>query len=198
MIFENSFVVSAGVDDAWRTILDVPGISPCFPGASLTEQVDTDTYKGNVSLKLGPVALKFNGVAKIVERDAERHVLVVDASGADAKGRGNAKAVAHFVLVPENEDTRINVSTDLSLTGSVAQYARGTSLIQSVSAALIKEFESRLNRRFENREAPATRATGETQGSHVAATSNAIGPTLLWKIFMSAVRNIFRKSETHE
>lgn len=182
------------MDEAWRTILDVPGISPCFPGADLTEQVDKDTYKGNVSLKLGPVALKFNGVAKIMERDAERHVLVVDASGADAKGRGSAKAIARFVLVPENEDTRINVSTELSLTGSVAQYARGTALIQSVSAALISEFESRLNRRFDKHEPPVDRASGEAQGSHVAATSNAIGLSLLWRIFVSAVRNMFRRS----
>ena len=36
MQLENSFVVPAGIDAAWSTLLDVEGVAPCLPGATLT------------------------------------------------------------------------------------------------------------------------------------------------------------------
>ena len=56
MKLENEFRVDVPVDEAWRVLLDVERIAPCMPGAQLTEVVDDTTYKGNISVRLGPVA----------------------------------------------------------------------------------------------------------------------------------------------
>lgn len=190
MIFENSFVVGAAPDAAWKIILNVPEIAPCLPGANLTEQVDDNTYKGNVSVKLGPVALAFNGTAQIVQRDDVEHTATVRANGSDAKGRGAAKAEARFKLVPDPLGTKVRVVTDLTLTGSVAQYGRGAGLIQSVAAGLIEQFEQRLNDRLGKvEEVESDPTTDELTKFHSA---NAIGPKMLCRILFASVKNIFR------
>lgn len=190
MIFENSFVVAAAPDAAWKIILDVPEIAPCLPGASLTEQVDDNTYKGNVSVKLGPVALAFNGTAQIAQRDDVEHTATVRANGSDSKGRGAAKAEARFKLVPDPLGTKVQVVTDLTLTGSVAQYGRGAGLIQSVAAGLIEQFEQRLNDQLGKvEEVESGRRAGEPTKPN---PPNAIGLKTLWRILVASVRNIFR------
>jgi carbon monoxide dehydrogenase subunit G len=189
MIFENSFTVAASPEEAWKIILNVPEIAPCLPGANLTEQVDENTYKGNVAIKLGPVALTFNGTAQITERDDAGHLLVVLAKGSDSKGRGAARAVARFRLLPDPRGTKVQVDTDLSLTGSVAQYGRGAGLIQGVAAGLIEQFEQRLNQRLgKTNVAPAAVVSEMPQ----ANKANSIGLGLLWRILVSSIRNLFR------
>jgi carbon monoxide dehydrogenase subunit G len=189
MIFANSFTVAASPEEAWKIILDVPEIAPCLPGANLTEQVDANTYKGNVAIKLGPVALVFNGTAEITERKEVEHSLVVLAKGSDSKGRGAAKAVARFKLLPDPRGTKVHVDTDLSLTGSVAQYGRGAGLIQGVAAAMIEQFEHRLNARLgQGSAAQVVAATGVLE----TAAVNSIGPGLLWRVVVNSIRNVFR------
>jgi uncharacterized protein len=190
MIFENSFVVAAAPDAAWKIILNVPEIAPCLPGANLTEQVDENTYKGNVSVKLGPVALTFNGTAQIVQRDDVEHTATVRASGSDSKGRGAAKAETRFKLLPDSRGTMVQVVTDLTLTGSVAQYGRGAGLIQSVATGLIEQFEQRLNDRLDKiAEVDGSLAAGEAKGAN---PPNSIGLKMVWRILVASVKNMFR------
>ncbi|HVX74606.1 MAG TPA: SRPBCC family protein [Bradyrhizobium sp.] len=190
MIFENSFVVAAAPDDAWKIILNVPEIAPCLPGANLTEQVDDNTYKGNVSVKLGPVALTFNGTAQIVQRDDAEHTAAVRANGSDLKGRGAAKAEARFKLLPDPRGSKVQVVTDLTLTGSVAQYGRGAGLIQSVASGLIEQFEQRLNERL----GKVVTSDGNPAAGEAAtpAPPNTIGLKMLWRILVASVKNMFR------
>jgi carbon monoxide dehydrogenase subunit G len=190
VIFENSFTVAAPLDEAWKLILNVPEIAPCLPGANLTEQVDADTYKGNVAIKLGPVALTFNGTAQIIQRDDAGHTATVRANGSDSKGRGAAKAETRFQLLPEARGTNVQIVTDLTLTGSVAQYGRGGGLIQTVAAGLIDQFEQRLNERLGK--TSASGGVSSTPDIVQANAPNSIGLGLLWRILVSRIRNVFR------
>ena len=71
--FENEFEVPVPVDQAWDILMDIERIAPCVPGAELTEVVDKDTYKGKISVKLGPVALTFNGQTTFEEINVGDH-----------------------------------------------------------------------------------------------------------------------------
>lgn len=198
MVFENVFFVSRDVDDTWSIILDVPEIAPCFPGAKLTEKIDNNTYKGTVNVKLGPVALSFNGTAIIKEQDDIHHRMTVEASGADSKGRGTAKAEARFSLSPEKDGTLVKVQTDLNMSGSVAQFARGVSLIQSVSTSLIKEFENRLNQQLA-RQIPANLTTPApipfTSEKAMPKSDNDIGIGFLFQVLRDWIISLCRRAE---
>jgi uncharacterized protein len=137
MQLEHSFTVPVPVEDAWRVLLDVPRIAPCMPGATLTG-VDGDAFTGTVKVKLGPIALTYQGKGRFLERDADAHRAVIEASGKDTRSAGTAAATVTAVLVPEGDATRVAVTTDLKVTGRPAQFGR--SMIADVSAKLLGQF----------------------------------------------------------
>jgi uncharacterized protein len=159
MQIQNSFVVPVDAATAWRLLLDVPRMARCMPGATLTEARDDRSYAGNVVVKLGPVRLTFAGEARIAELDDAARRAKVEAKGSDTKGRGSAQAKLDFVLVGDGATTRVDVTTDLQLTGSVAQYGRGAGLIKEVANQLVGEFAGNLAREIAASETPQRDAT---------------------------------------
>jgi isopentenyl-diphosphate delta-isomerase type 1 len=148
MEFDNSFEVPLPPDQAWPVLMDIPGIAPCMPGAQLTEVVDDRTYKGNIAVRLGPVALTFAGVVKFEEINDAGRTARVRAQGNDAKGRGAAQAAATFRLEPSAAGSKVLVHTDLTLSGAVAQYGRGVGMIQATASALMNQFAKNLKARL--------------------------------------------------
>ena len=149
MEFDNSFDVPLPPDQAWKTLMDIERIAPCMPGAQLTEKVDDRTYKGKVSVRLGPVALTFQGTATFEEIDEAGHNARVKAQGADAKGRGGANASVGFRLEPSDAGSTVLIHTDLQLSGSVAQYGRGAGMIQDLAGQIIGQFAKNLAQQVE-------------------------------------------------
>lgn len=138
VLLEHSFTVPVPVSQAWEVLLDIERIAPCMPGAALTS-ADGDDFAGTVKVKLGPVSLMFKGKGRFVERDEAAHRVVITASGADSRGGGTAAAKVTASLHDAGDDgTRVQVATDLDITGKAAQFGRG--LIGDVSAKLIGQF----------------------------------------------------------
>jgi carbon monoxide dehydrogenase subunit G len=170
MEFDNSFDVPLPPDQAWPVLMDIRRMAPCMPGAELTEIVDDRSYKGKISVRLGPVALTFAGLVKFEEIDDAAHKARVRAQGDDAKGRGAAQAIATFRLEPNGAGSTVQVHTDLSLSGAVAQYGRGVGMIQATAAALIKQFAGNLKAEL------ATRGASPASASATSAASAATRP----------------------
>ncbi len=147
MLLKNTFDVPHPVDAVWEFFEDIPQVAACLPGAELTEVIDEDDYKGRVMVGLGPVKLRFNGVAHITERDAAAKRLVLDAQGADEKGRGQASLKLVAQLTPTSRGTKVDLDQDLDLSGAAAQYGRG--MIADVTATLMGQFATNMQRRIE-------------------------------------------------
>jgi carbon monoxide dehydrogenase subunit G len=158
MEFDNSFEVPLPPAQAWPVLMNIQGIAPCMPGAQLTEVVDDKTYKGNIAVRLGPVALTFAGLVKFEEIDNVNHSARVRAQGTDAKGRGSAQAAATFRLEPSATGSKVLVHTDLTLSGAVAQYGRGVGMIQATASALMNQFANNLKKQLGDTPALATSA----------------------------------------
>jgi carbon monoxide dehydrogenase subunit G len=150
MLLHNTFEVPHPVDKVWAFFEDIPQVAACLPGAELTEVVDEDDYKGRVAVGLGPVKLRFNGVAHITERDASAKRLVVDAQGADEKGRGQASLQLVARLTPTGSGTKVDLDQDLDLSGAAAQYGRG--MVADVTATLMGQFATNMQRRIQAKE----------------------------------------------
>jgi hypothetical protein len=139
----NEFTVNRPIDEAWAVITDVERIAPCLPGAELQE-IEGDVYRGVVKVKLGSITPQFKGQASFDERDDSAHRAVLKAEGRDTGGRGNA--AAEITAQAESlspTSTRVVVSTDLHITGKVAQFGRG--IIGDVSKKLMEQFANNLN-----------------------------------------------------
>jgi uncharacterized protein len=177
MQFSNSFEVSLPPVEAWKMLMDIPRIAPCMPGAELTEIVDSETYKGKVAVRLGPVVLAFAGTAKFEERDDAAHTARVKAQGIDAKGRGGANATANFRLEPSTAGSIVLIDTYLNLSGSVAQYGRGVGMIQTIAAQLINQFAKTLEKQIAQSAPVVSLATTATPaGSNGNAKLEAATP----------------------
>ena len=159
MEFDNSFEVPLPPAEAWPVLMDIRGIAPCMPGAQLTEVIDDRNYKGNISVRLGPVALTFAGIVTFEEIDNANYSARVRAQGTDAKGRGSAQAKATFKLEPVTAGSKVLVHTDLTLSGAVAQYGRGVGMIQATATALMNQFANNLKKQLASPPADPADAT---------------------------------------
>lgn len=144
MDFDNTLEVPLPPAEAWTVLLDIERIATCIPGAELTEVVDERTYKGKVAVRIGPVALSLVGQARLEEIDPAGRRVSVKAQGSDPKGRGSTEAMIRFHLEPVETGTRVVIHSDVKLAGAIAQYGRGSGMIQSVASQLIGQFGDNL------------------------------------------------------
>ena len=145
MELKSEFRVGIPVEQAWSTLTDVEFIAPCMPGAQLTE-VDGDEFKGGVKIKVGPITAQYKGSAKFVELDEANRRIVLEASGRDSRGAGNAAAEVTAEMIPDGDGTMVSIATDLKVTGKVAQFGRG--VMADVTEKLIGQFVDSLEQKL--------------------------------------------------
>src|SRR5580704_4542817 len=151
MEFDNSFDVPLSPPEAWTVLMDIRRVAPCMPGAALTEIIDPQNFRGKIAVRLGPVALAFAGNVAFENVDEANHSAKVKAQGSDDKGRGSANATATFRIEPSGAGSRVQIHTDLMLSGAVAQYGRGVGMIQATAAQIIGQFAANLRKQLEDR-----------------------------------------------
>ena len=161
MELKSEFRVDIPVEQAWKTLTDVEFIAPCMPGAQLTE-VDGDEFKGGVKIKVGPITAQYKGSARFVELDKANHRVVLEANGRDSRGAGNAAAEVTAKMTPDGDGTVIAITTDLKVTGKVAQFGRG--VMADVTEKLIGQFVDSLEQKLS--ESGASGATDATSAAH--------------------------------
>ena len=139
MELTHDFTVPADVDTTWATFMDLERVGSCFPGAQVTS-VTSEGFAGTVKVKLGPIALQYAGSGSFLERDDDRKRAVIEAKGKDKRGNGTAGATVRIQLAPSGAGTRVDVVTELAITGKPAQFGRG--VMQDVSDKLLQQFVS--------------------------------------------------------
>lgn len=151
----------------WATLTDPPKIVDCVPGASLTEQVDADNYKGYVGLKFGPVKAGYDGLVTFVQRDAESKKMTLKGLGLDSKGKGSAEMLMNATLTEVDGKTNVVATMDITITGMLAQF--GARLINDVSNQVFNQFVSNFKEKLAKTgdgTAAETTAEGETEESN--------------------------------
>lgn len=142
MEMSNEIEVNAPASDVWAAFNDVERIAPCLPGAQLTE-IEGEEYRGVVKVKVGPVNAQYKGKATFTERDQDAMKVVILAEGRETRGQGNASAnITATVEALGDDRTKVGVTTDLKITGKVAQIGRN--LIPDVSAKIMDQFADNL------------------------------------------------------
>jgi uncharacterized protein len=191
MLIKADFEVPAPVEKVWDYLLDVPRMAPNLPGTELTEVIDQDNYKGRVTIKMGPVSMRFAGDVEIVERDEANRTAVINAAGADERGRGQASMVLTATLVRAGDGTKVNIAQDLQISGAAAQYGRG--MITDVTNVLVTQFSRnatedipRWMRGEERAAGPARSASGFSIGLAAAMTALT---RVFWRFFGSYERH---------
>ena len=165
MELSHQFTVPTGLEETWAHFEDIASVAECFPGAQVTS-AEGDSFAGSVKVKLGPIALVYNGAGTFVEKDEAAHRFVIDANGKDKRGNGTAGALVTVTMTEAGTATDVSVDTDLAITGKPAQFGRG--VMQDVSDKLLGQFVACLEARLTS--------PGESAGDVPAPASAPAAP----------------------
>lgn len=172
MKLEQSFDVHAPVDEVWRALIDVERVAPCLPGAEITEAADDGSYRGTFQVRLGPATAAYQGELHMESVDEDARVAVMRANGRDKRGQGSAKAAITSRVTEAEGATRIEVETDLTITGRLARFGRG-GMMEDISNRLMREFAECLQRTLEQE--PVEKETVAEAAERAAADAAAQG-----------------------
>ncbi len=147
MELSNEIDVNAPIEEVWKAFNTPERIAPCLPGAELQE-VDGDNFNGLVKIKVGPITAQYKGTATYLDKDESSQKVVIKGDGRDTRGAGNASATITAILTEVSTNTtNVNVHTELTITGKVAQFGRGA--ISDVSGKLMTQFAKNLEQLLE-------------------------------------------------
>lgn len=152
---EKTFQVEEPIEQVWALLSDPPRVAGCVPGAKINEQVNETTYKGTISVKVGPSATDYKGEVQVVRFDASNHEIEIVGKGQDVKGRGSAAMkMTGRARALEAGGTEITSISELNVVGVLAQM--GTRVINEVSNVIFAQFIKNFQARLRNPEEAAT------------------------------------------
>jgi carbon monoxide dehydrogenase subunit G len=199
---KQNFVVSQPLPAVWSFFHDVPSVAACLPGAEYLGTKDDGSLSGKVSAKVGPFQASFEGEAK-VKYDEDAKKVEFDGKGVDRKGASRGKMSMLCTLLPEGNATRVDVTADVQLSGSIAQFGR-TGLLTEIANQLVAEFvknaEAELGHRSTGTSGtnslPTDRSTKDVSqaplGSGVVKPLNTT--SLLFAACKSWLKSLFKKA----
>jgi carbon monoxide dehydrogenase subunit G len=158
-----SFHAEHSIQSVWANLTNPEKVVVCVPGASLTEKVDENNFKGEVNLKFGPVKASYGGLITFVERDPAAHKMTLKGTGTDSKGKGGAEMVMTGTLTEKDGGTDVDVSMEVAITGMLAQF--GSRLINDVSNQVFDQFISNFKAQLSGQEIDSSLHAGSMAGS---------------------------------
>jgi carbon monoxide dehydrogenase subunit G len=196
---KQNFVVSQPLPTVWSFFHDVPSVAACLPGAEYLGTKDDGSLSGKVSAKVGPFQASFEGEAK-VKYDEDAKKVEFDGKGVDRKGASRGKMTMSCTLLPEGNATRVDVSADVQLSGSIAQFGR-TGLITEIANQLVAEFVKNAETELGNRNpgtSGANNPQADTPSSDVPPGSGVVKPlnttSLLFAALKGWLKSLFKKA----
>ncbi|MCW2738778.1 SRPBCC domain-containing protein [Nocardioides sp.] len=221
MQIDNEFQVQAPPGEVWDYLQRTEDVVECIPGAAILEKLSEDEYRGQVTVKLGPLAVVLQGTVTIDERDHDARTMKLTGRAKDTKGRGATDAGVVVDIVAQGEGTQVTLVSDVKVTGKIAQFGRG--VMKDVSQRIADEFARNLEARLTGPVAPEAQpdpvaeelpGRAATPSRPVQAAPSAAGPRhaaavpgqaapsvggirlvagALMRALGSAIGNIFRK-----
>jgi uncharacterized protein len=136
---KKTFQLKEPIEQVWSLLSDPRRVATCVPGAKITEQVDEKTYKGTISVKVGPSATDYNGELEIVRLDPKNHEMEILGKGQDVRGRGSASMKMTCKLRSlEDGGTEVTSVAEVNVVGILAQM--GSRVISEVSNIMFQQF----------------------------------------------------------
>ena len=157
------FQVDEPIDKVWKNLIAPEEIVTCLPGAELVGKIDNDNYKGEVTLKFGPIKAQYGGVVTFQERDEANYKMVLLGKGVDSKGKGSADLLMNGMLVEKDGGTEVTFMSEITIMGMLAQF--GSRLINDVTDQVLNQFIGNFKAKLAGEVVDNTMSAGSMMGS---------------------------------
>jgi carbon monoxide dehydrogenase subunit G len=186
------FPIDASADVAWRLLEDIKSVAGCIPGAEITERVDTNHYKGNLRVKLGPVSAAFAGTIEITATDPALRKIHLMGKGTDTKG-GSAASMDLAAEVRNVDASKCELvgHAEVTLTGKLASF--GGRMINQVSDQILKQFAENFASMAQSTSGASTSGSVGAPAPVAARELNLLA--LVWNIIRDFFRRLFGRRE---
>lgn len=122
---EESFEVRAPAALVWEWLVDPRQVAPCLPGARLADVDGEGRCTGTMEVRVGPATLRYEGTARIAERDDAARRLRVLASVRDAGGDLVEFELDGAVADAQGRST-VRVAIEAGGGGRIVEFGRAT------------------------------------------------------------------------
>ncbi len=171
MEIANEFSLSVPLDRAWPLLTDLARVAPAMPGATVTA-VEDDGIRATMKVKVGPISVAYRVRVELVSADEATHVAVLRAGGREARGQGTVEATVTARLRADGpETTAVALTTDLAVTGRVAQFGGG--VMKEVADRLLRQFAGRLEAQLGDVPGAGAEAAGSGAGAAGSGSSGS-------------------------
>jgi carbon monoxide dehydrogenase subunit G len=145
VIIDQRVSLEAARERVWDFVMDIPAVGACLPGVeSVAAQAD-GTYHGVLRLKVGPVAVRLEGVLTLAERDRDAWRARIDVKAADKRLGGTVSARMTLHLEPGAAGgTDVVMHTDAAVLGKLGQF--GQAVIKRQADQILREFAKNMSR----------------------------------------------------
>jgi len=169
----NSFSIARPPGEVYDAFLDIERVATCMPGSRMLGQPEPGTYEGEVKVKVGPLGVVYTGRFTVIESDRDALKLTMRAKAREQRGAGNADAHIVAQLREQDGSTLVQIDTDLSIRGKVAQFGRG--VIGEVTDGIMRTFAQNVETMLTSGDAGtgADGVTGQPAAPASAAPSSA-------------------------
>ena len=192
MQFSNEFTAPAAPEEVFAALMDVRGVAGCLPGASIGGDTEDGGLEATVAVKVGPIRMTYAGTVHVVSRDDAARTASMRVRAREQRGQGTAEATLGLAVADDGTGgSRATVTTDLMVTGRVAQMGAG--IMQDVAGSMVDDFAACLSARM----TPAATVAAPAAEVPLSAPppSQAAGEVkalpLLWKALRARLARLF-------
>ena len=193
---EKTFPMPASAATAWALLQDIEGVAGCMPGAKLTERVDTQHYKGTVSVKFGPASMAFRGEVEVRAIEASTMTLHLFGKGTDTTGSSGASMdLTARVDAIDAASCNLVGTSEVSMSGKAATF--GGRMMGSVADQVLKQFAANFAAQVgalqeQQALATSTAAVMAPAPVPVPTTSQLNGLAMIWVIIKDWLSSLLR------
>jgi carbon monoxide dehydrogenase subunit G len=186
---QETFQVTAPVEEVWAFMMDPEKVAICLPGATLTEVLDQNSFLGSIKVKIGAIVARYQGKLSYTKRDKDALTTEMLAEAKEKSG-GTLNGTISVVLSSlQDGGTEAKCGASVDLTGRIAQVGGG--MIEGVSAEMIKKFVANVKMRLET---PAGEGEALAPPAEDSINIIAVVFTVIWKSIVNFFKRLFGRA----
>jgi carbon monoxide dehydrogenase subunit G len=189
---DKTFPMAASADTAWTLLQNIEGVAGCMPGASITERIDAQRFKGTVAVKFGPANMSFRGEVEVTALEPASRTLRLVGKGTDSTGSSGASMdLTARIEAVDAASCNLIGSSEVSVSGKAASF--GGRMMSSVADQVLKQFAANFAEKVQALQAQSAAGAAAPQATAPATPQpkplNALA--LIWAIIKDWLRALF-------